>query len=291
MYDRVDTFLEYLRYEENYSENTIGAYRNDLSQFLSFIETTGLDRWDAIKRETIVNFLFHLRDREYASSTVARKMAAVKSFFHHLVQAGEIHDDPTATVDSPKVKKYAPKALTMEEVINLLAEPAKDCSVKGMRDRAMMELLYATGLRVSELVGLQVGDMNLASATLRCRGPRHSERILPIAPRALEALRVYLDRGRIQLLRDSNEQTLFLNMRGGRLTRQGLWLIIRYYVEQAGITAQVTPHTLRHSFAMHQLREGAELSEVQELLGHANISTTQVYAQAQQDRASERERR
>lgn len=289
MYNRVEAFLEYLRNEENYSENTIGAYRNDLSQFVSFVATTDVVRWDAIRRETIVNFLFHLRDREYASSTVARKMAAVKSFFHHLVQVGEIHDDPTATVDSPKVKKYAPKALTMEEVMNLLAEPAKDRTAKGIRDRAMMELLYATGLRVSELVGLQMGDVNLASATLRCRGPRKSERILPIAPRALEALRIYLDRGRLQLVRDPSEQTLFLNMRGGRLTRQGLWLIIRYYVEQAGITSQVTPHTLRHSFAMHQLREGAELSEVQELLGHANISTTQVYAQAQHQRPGDRE--
>lgn len=282
MYNRIEAFLEHLRVSEKYSENTIGAYRNDLGQFLSFVEGSGVIGWDAIRRETIVNFLFYLRDREYASSTVARKMAAVKSFFHHLVSTGEIQDDPTATVDSPRVKKYAPKALSMEEVLSLLAEPAKDRSAKGLRDRAMMELLYATGLRVSELVGLQLSDVNLASGTLRCRGPRNTERILPIAPRALEALRLYLDRGRLQLAREPGEQTLFLNMRGGRLTRQGLWLIIRYYVEQAGITVPVTPHTLRHSFAMHQLRDGAELSEVQELLGHANLSTTQIYAQAQE---------
>lgn len=279
MQDRIETFLDHLRDNEKYSENTISAYRNDLNQFTAFVRAAGVDRWELVRRETIVDFLFSLRDREYASSTVARKMAAVKSFFHHLVQEGEIHDDPTVTVDSPRVKKSAPKALKMEEVVNLLAQPAKDRSVKGIRDRAMLELLYATGLRVSELVNLQIGDINLASATLRCGGPRGSERILPITSRALDAVRHYIERGRLQLVRDPSEQTLFLNMRGGKLTRQGLWLIIRYYVGQAGITTQVTPHTLRHSFAMHQLRDGADLSEVQEMLGHASISTTQVYTQ------------
>lgn len=286
MHDRVEAFLELLRNQEEYSDNTIAAYRNDLTQFLNFIADAGIERLEAVRRDTIVNFLFHLRDREYASSTVARKMAAVKSFFHHLVQVGLIHDDPTATVDSPKVKKYLPKALSMEEVHSLLAEPAKDNTVKGLRDRAMMELLYATGLRVSELVSLQMGDVNLASATLRCPGPRGGERMLPVASGALEALRLYLERGRVQLLRDPEEQTLFLNMRGAKLTRQGLWLIIREYVNQAGITTQVTPHTLRHSFAVHQLRDGAELSEIKELLGHASITTTQVYTQAQPERPS-----
>jgi integrase/recombinase XerD len=279
MYDRVQMFFNYLQGNEEYSANTIAAYRNDLSQFLDFLKEHGIERAADVRRDHIVEFLFLLRDRDYASSTVARKMAAVKSFFHYLQEAGEVAEDPTDNVDSPRVKKYAPKSLTLEELQRLLDEPAKDKSAKGLRDCAMLELLYATGLRVSELVNLRLADLALDEGTLHCPGPRQGERLLPISEQAKVALHDYMESGRAQLVRDENEDRLFLNMRGGQLTRQGLWLIIRAYVEQAGITSQVTPHTLRHSFAIHRLRDGATLSTVQELLGHVNISTTQVYMQ------------
>jgi integrase/recombinase XerD len=219
-------------------------------------------------------------DQEYASSTVARKVAAIKSFFHYLVDKGELGDDPTATLDSPKVRKRLPRAISAEDLEQLLEEPAREQTPKALRDRALLEVLYATGLRVTELVSLDVDDVNLASATLRIVRPKDkSERIVPIHERAIEPLQDYLERGRMQLLRDPKETALFLNHRGRRLTRQGLWLIVKHYVREVGITEEITPHTLRHTFAAHLVEKKADLEYVQELLGHANISTTQVYTQ------------
>jgi len=228
--------------------------------------------------------------QEYASSTVARKVAAIKSFFHYLVDTGALEDDPTATLDSPKIRKRLPKAISAEELEMLLAEPAEEETPKALRDRALLEVLYGTGLRVTELVSLDVDDVNLASRTLRVVRPKDdAERIVPIHERAIEPLREYLDRGRIQLLRDAEEQALFLNHRGHRLTRQGLWLIVKHYVREVGISEDITPHTLRHTFATHLVEKKADLEYVQELLGHANLSTTQVYTQVSAENASEEE--
>jgi integrase/recombinase XerD len=280
MRERMEAYLTYLIEEEGYSQNTIAAYRNDLGQFIQWMESRdgSVDQWAVIRPEDMLAFLFFLREREYAASTVARKMAALKSFFKYLVECEEILEDPCEDLDTPKVKKNTPQALSRDGVARLIAEPARLKNNKGLRDRAMLELLYATGLRVSELVNLAVGDLDLQQWTLRC-GSGQNQRVVPISARAVGALNEYMEQGRGQLVRDEEEQTLFLNMRGGQLTRQGLWLIIKYYVERAGIEGDVTPHTLRHSFAIHRLSEGSELSEVQELLGHANISTTQVYVQ------------
>jgi integrase/recombinase XerD len=223
-------------------------------------------------------------DQEYASSTVARKVAAIKSFFHYLVERGILEDDPTATLDSPKVRKRLPRAVSAEDMERLLSEPARDDSPKALRDRALLEVLYATGLRVTELVSLNVDDVNLASGTLRVVRPKDKrERIVPVHQRALDPLRDYIERGRMQLLRNPEEQALFLNHRGQRLTRQGLWLIVKHYVREVGIEEGVTPHTLRHTFAAHMLGKKAELEYVQQILGHANISTTQVYTQVSGD--------
>ncbi|MGC9334785.1 MAG: site-specific tyrosine recombinase/integron integrase, partial [Anaerolineae bacterium] len=278
MKKQIQQFLDFIVEEKGYSSNTLAAYSNDLSQFMEYLEPR-VGSWEGVDRETIVDYIMIMKaDQEYASSTVARKVAAIKSFFHYLVDRGVLEDDPTATLDSPKVRKRLPKAIATNELERLLAEPAQDESPKSLRDRALLELLYATGLRVTELVSLDVDDVNLASATLRVVRPRDkSERIVPIHERAIAPVREYLERGRIQLLRDPEVEALFLNHRGNRLTRQGLWLIVKHYVHEVGITEEVTPHTLRHTFATHLVDNKADLEYVQELLGHANISTTQVY--------------
>lgn len=277
---KIQQFLDYIMEEKGYSTNTLAAYRNDLSQFVEQMESK-VESWEQVDRDLIIDYIMAMKaDQEYASSTVARKVAAIKSFFHYLVDHGYLEDDPTATLDSPKVRKRLPRAISSGDLERLLAEPANDRSAKGLRDRALLELLYATGLRVTEVVSLDVDDVNLASSTLRLvRSRDKGERIVPIYDRAIEPLRDYLERGRMQLLRDPEEQALFLNHRGHRLTRQGLWLIVKHYVREVGILEDVTPHTLRHTFAAHLIERKADLEYVQEILGHASISTTQVYTQ------------
>jgi integrase/recombinase XerD len=287
MKEQIDQFLEYITEEKGYSANTLAAYRNDLSQFIDFLGTR-VSTWDEVDRDIILDYIMHMKaEQEYASSTVARKVAAIKSFFHYLVEQGKLGDDPTATLDSPKVRKRLPKAIDQKDLERLLEEPTREKTPKALRDRALLELLYATGLRVTELVSLNVDDVHMASGTLRLvRARDKAERIVPIHQRAIEPLRDYLDQGRIQLLRDPEEPALFLNHRGRRLTRQGLWLIVKHYVREVGIVEHVTPHTLRHTFATHLLEKKADLEYVQELLGHANISTTQVYTQLGQEEQS-----
>jgi integrase/recombinase XerD len=285
MKEMVQKFLNFLEVYKEYSGNTIVAYRNDLSQFIRYVESVGLigaSTWAEVTKPVILDYIDYLRGKEYTSSTVARKVAAIKSFFHYLVANGLIKDDPTATLDSPKVKKRLPRAISREDIQRLLAEPARRTAPKAQRDKAILELLYATGMRVTELVSLNLEDLSLASGDVRIvsRGEVHEgtkERLIPISARAIEALETYTQKGRMQLLRNPHERALFLNHRGQRLTRQGLWLILKRYVEEVGIPGYVTPHTLRHSFAAHKLDRGASLQDVQRLLGHANISTTQVY--------------
>lgn len=289
MQAKIEDFLGFLEAEKGYADNTIAAYRNDLTQFLRYLEGTNQDPeradWADIGKNTIISYVLSLKEREYTSSTVARKVAAIKSFFHYLMAEKAIRDDPTATLDSPKVKKRLPKAISRDEIERLLAAPATGVAVKSQRDYALLELLYASGMRVTELVSLDVSDVNLVSGSVRVRGKKlaSKERIIPVGDQALDALRNYLSRGRMQLVRDPEERALFLNHRGQRLTRQGLWLIIKHYVDEVGISAEVTPHTLRHSFAAHKLSQGKSLQDIQKLLGHANISTTQVYQHIGQD--------
>jgi integrase/recombinase XerD len=249
MQEQIRQFLDFLAVEQGYSENTIAAYRNDLSQFTRFLAGMDLPITSCaeVAKDDIVNYILHLKEREYTSSTVARKVAAIKSFFHFLLAEGILEDDPTATLDSPKVKKRLPKALSHDLVSRLLAEAGKSSTPKGKRDKALLELLYATGMRVSELVLLNIGDVNLASANVRCFGKGSKERIIPIYDRAIHSLEEYLQKGRPRLMKDTKEKALFLNHRGKRLTRQGLWLIIKRYADKIGMGSEVTPHTLRHS--------------------------------------------
>jgi integrase/recombinase XerD len=266
--------------EKAYSDNTIAAYRNDLGQFLEFLQnTSGVNEWAAVRPEHINAYIEDLRTHDYASSTVARKVAAIKSFFHYLEARALVATDPTQGLESPKVKKRLPRALSAESVERLLNAPPHNGAPKALRDRALLELLYATGMRVSEVVAMQVEDIAIAEGQVQCPGPGDKTRQIPVGERAIQALSEYLERGRPHLARKSTENALFLNHRGQKLTRQGLWLIIKEYAGQIQLDGEVTPHTLRHSFAAHKLSSGADLHELQALLGHANISTTQVYTQ------------
>jgi integrase/recombinase XerD len=282
MAEEIRSFLNHLAIEKGYSENTINAYRNDLNQLADFVEETAVGKgdtpdWPSVDRNLLISYILDLKERNYAPATVARKVAAVKSFFDFLVAEGIIKSDPTENLSSPKVGKSLPKPLSVAEVELLLAAPAKLSTPEAKRDVAMIELLYACGMRVSELISLNVGDVNLEAGFVRCMGKGSKERIIPIHQEASRFVKEYIVEARTQLLRDGDEQALFLNRRGERLTRQGLWLILKNYAKAAGIKKPVTPHTLRHSFATHILNGGADLRAVQELLGHANISSTQIY--------------
>jgi integrase/recombinase XerD len=309
----IQEFLDHLISEKGCSDNTVAAYRNDLTQFYEYVSVGSGDRalgaararqmargngasgldyspcWDTVTREGLVTYILHLKEREYASATVARKVAAIKSFCHFLTLTGVISDDPAAELDSPKVKKRLPQTLSPEDVERLLEMPAKlGDSPKGLRDQALLEVLYATGMRVSEWATLTVDDVDLESGAIRCIGKGDKERVMPLYDTAADAVRAYLEKGRPALLPPgSDERALFLNPRGEQLTRQGLWLIIKHYAKELGIEDRVTPHTLRHSFATHMLNGGAGLREVQKLLGHANISTTQVYTHVTRERLRE----
>jgi integrase/recombinase XerD len=277
---QVDRFLRYLQDEQGYSENTIAAYRNDLRQFVTFIDQAAADStssWGDVDRQLIERYGGFLDERNYAPSTVARKIASVKSFFSYLLDSGLLKENPTVVLDAPKVEKPLPRIMSVEEVERLLAEPAKGTTPKALRDRALLDLLYATGMRVSEVITLRVSDVDMVGEYVLCVGRDGKTRQLPLTTRALESLSAYLEKGREALVQDRAETMLFVNQRGHPLTRQGLWLIIKAYAEAAGLGPDITPHTLRHSFAAHHLAGGTKLQEVRELLGHANISTTQVY--------------
>jgi integrase/recombinase XerD len=278
--EQIDRFLRYLQGEKGYSDNTIVAYRNDLQQFVSFVERTkngAASSLADVDQQAILKYGEYLDEKSYAASTVARKIASVKSFFSFLVASGELGDNPTSALAAPKVEKQAPRILSEEEIEMLLNEPAKGTTPKALRDRALLEMLYATGMRVSEMVTLRVDDVELANASVICQGRDEKSRQLPLTSRAVEALSAYLEHGRDSLLRDRTEPVLFVNQRGRPLTRQGLWLIIKSYAETAGLGSDITPHTLRHSCAVHRLAQGTKPQEVRELLGHANIATTQAY--------------
>lgn len=265
--------------ERGMSANTTAAYRTDLDQLCTFLGGQEVASWDEVTHDHVMGFLIFLRERRYANSTVARRTAAVKSFFSYLIAQQLIAGDPTEQIDSPKVDRFPPKAISPHQVDELLELPLRASTPEGLRDKAMLELLYATGMRVSELVALEVADISLEAASVRCSGRAGRERVLPLTGTAATAIEEYLDTGRSQLARNSEERSsaLFLNHRGKRLTRQGFWLILKGYAEEVGLH-DLTPHTLRHSFAAHMLSGGAELREVQERLGHASLSTTQIYA-------------
>jgi integrase/recombinase XerD len=284
MDEAISSFLSSLSVEKGFSSNTIEAYRNDLSQFAAFAREQGGKKdgpqppWGALDRTALLNYSVSLRERSYAPATMARKIAAVKSFFNFLVAEGRLEKSPAEGLAGPKVGKALPRAVSVEEVGRLLDQAGKVLTAEGKRDKAMLELMYATGMRVTELVSLNVHDVNLRAGFVRCFGKGSKERIIPIHNKAVKAVAGYQEDARPRLLGATQETALFLNRRGQRLTRQGFWLILKGYAEKAGIEADITPHVLRHSVATHLLHSGKmNLRELQELLGHANISTTQIY--------------
>lgn len=293
MPNTVGMFLNYLEVEKGFSANTLVAYKNDLNQLLDFLNLSkdgkgDSSQWQRVDRPTLTRYILSLRQRDYAPSTVARKVAAVKSFFDFLTAEGLVKNDPTEELASPKIGRALPKPISVDEVNRLLEQPSKRGTPESKRDRAMLELLYATGMRVTELVTLNINDVSLTgTGFVRCLGKGSRERVIPIHEQAVVALHDYLDLGRPQIVQNKDEKALFVNRRGERLTRQGFWLLLKGYADDAGIAARITPHTLRHSFATHMLRGGAPLRHVQELLGHANISTTQVYTHLASDHIRE----
>jgi integrase/recombinase XerD len=274
--EHLDSFLEHLRAEKGFSGNTLSAYRNDLRQLRAYLAERGVDGWNA-DRATLTEYLFRLKEQEYAAASMARKLAAIKTFFAYLFRAGVIPADSAAGISSPRVGRHAPQTISVDEVDRLLDAPGKRVTPEAVRDRAMFALLYGTGMRVSELVSLDLDALDLAAGTVRCTGRGGRQRDLAVDERTRAALGHYLAAARPVLDRGAAGQALFLNHRGERLTRQGFWLLMKSYASGAGITSPITPHTLRHSFAAHQLGKGALLREVQQQLGHANISTTQMY--------------
>ena len=284
MEEQLLAFLSHLEKEYRYSENTVAAYRNDLSQFLEYVEShagSRLNKWSAVSEGDIEAYLSYMKhkDQPYASSTIARKVAAIKSFYNYLASEGIVEENPTIDIDSPKVKKRLPQTLTLNEVERLLDAPAGNRSPKNLRDMTLLNVLYETGMRVTEVVSIQLEDVNLDRSMLSSPTRQGDAREIPIGETTQTLLAEYLAEGRPLLAKDNQERALFLNHRGEKLTRQGLWLIIKGYARQAGLNTEVTPHTLRHSFAVHRLSKGSKLEDIQRLLGHANISTTQIYTQ------------
>lgn len=283
MQEHIEKFLDHVTEERGLTSNTIAAYRTDLEQFVDFLKEQGVEHinWVNVAEDDVTGFMNFLRSRQYANSTVARRTAAVKSFFSYLHKAGVIPENPTRQINSPKVERNPPYAISPNQVDDLLELPLRVMTPEGLRDKAMLELIYATGMRVSELVALDIDHVDLEKGTVRCLGKGKRQRLLPLGETAMTAMEEYLDLGRPQLIRNNHqinpiEDALFLNHRGRRLTRQGFWLILKIYAEQLGLH-NLTPHTLRHSFAAHMLNSGVELREIQELLGHASLSTTQIY--------------
>ena len=274
----IERFLNYMAVERGVSPNTLAAYRNDLDQLVEFLRSQKSveEDWKTVAPGDMTAYVLELHDRGYSDTTRARKLASTRSLFSFLLEEGVVSTDPTENLSSPRVGRSLPDPLTIEETEALLAAPRGE-TPEVARDRAMLELLYASGTRVSELVGLDIEDVDLEQGFVRCFGKGSKERLVPLHPQAVDILKSYLAEARPRMANKGSGRAAFLNHRGNRLTRQGFWLILKQLAQKAGIERRITPHTIRHSFATHLLRGGAALRHVQELLGHASITTTQVY--------------
>lgn len=282
----IDEFIYYLTVERGLAENTLESYARDLRNYRKFLKKQGISDIKATTKTNVMAYLLALRKEGKATSTVSRHLAALKSFYQYLFRERHIDHNPTTNLESPKLEKKLPRVLSVDEV-ELLLNQAKLNEPAGTRDKAMLELLYATGIRVSELISLDVDHVNLQMGYVRCFGKGSKERIIPLGSMAKKYVEEYLKRGRVKLIKSKDEKSLFVNHHGRRLTRQGFWKIIKKYAREAGINKDITPHTLRHSFATHLLENGADLRSVQEMLGHADITTTQIYTHLTKARLKE----
>lgn len=281
----IGEFLNYLLVERGLSRNTVQSYRYDLLQFQAYLREKGTTLRET-DRSLILGFLGRQREGGRSNRSISRYLAAIRSFYHYLLREYRLEVDPTENLESPKLEKHLPRVLSIPEVERLLSQP-DPATITGLRDRAMLELMYATGMRVSELTGLNIDHLNLEAGYVRCTGKGSKERIIPVGEMAVNCTREYLFKGRVRLRKNGLERAVFLNRMGRRLTRQGFWKILKAYAEKAGIEKVITPHILRHSFATHLLENGADLRVVQELLGHADVTTTQIYTHLSQRKLRE----
>jgi len=283
MKELIDTFLNYLSVERGLARNTIISYREDLNSYMDFIARRKINALAKITKNDIINFMLSQKDKGVSINSIARRLAAVRMFHRFLTRERVLKSDPSVLIDSPKLWKKIPDTLSLNEVDALIARP--DIRDKqGIRDKAILETLYATGMRVSEAVNLRLDNVNLDIGFLRCIGKGNKERVIPLGKKAINSIQRYLKISRPHFLKKKESEFLFLNRFGKKISRQSLWKIIKRYARQARIKKPIKPHTLRHSFATHLLERGADLRSVQEMLGHANISTTQVYTHINKDR-------
>ena len=279
----IRSFLSYLRVEKALSQNTIDAYRRDLEKFSAFATERGLEKAPQVKRADVVDFLASLYLRKLDARSVARHLVSLRQFFRFLLSEELIPEDPVVTVESPKFRKSLPQFLSVEEVDRLLAQPDVS-SALGLRDKAMIELLYSAGLRVSELCSLAVDDLHVDAGSLRCIGKGNKERLVPVGKRALAVLQLYIKKARPEILGEHTSKYLFIIRKGNKLDRIAFWKNLALYGRKAGLRKALTPHMLRHSFATHLLDRGADLRSVQMMLGHSDISTTQIYTHVVEER-------
>jgi len=277
---QVTFFLDFIRDEKKLSENTLQSYQRDIVQYMQYLDNNRLNFY-RVRDVDIKEYLKYLKGLDKKASTISRSLASIRAFYQFLKRSKKIKKDPTEEIQAPKIEKKAPSILTSKEVELLLEQP-KNVDLKGIRDKAMLEFAYATGMRVTEIISLNIEDINIEDGYVKCNSS-DKERSIPLGSMALKALREYVENAREILIKDEDNNALFVNINGRRLTRQGFWKIVKYYKEQAHINKEITPHVLRHSFATHLLQNGAELKAIQTMLGHSDISSTQVYMQFQDE--------
>ena len=277
MEEQLNLFFGFLENEKKVSLNTLQSYKRDLKQFENYLGTIE-GKYNELTNDGIKDYIKHMQEQGKKTSTISRGLAAIRSFYQYETKNKQVEKDPTEGIQSPKIEKRVPSVLTSSEVALLLEQP-KNVDLKGTRDKAMLEFAYATGMRVTEIISLNVEDINLETGYATCRNGK-KERTVPIGEMSLKALKDYMFNARHTMIKDDNEQALFVNVNGQRLTRQGFWKIIKYYKEQAHIDKDITPHVLRHSFATHLLQNGADLKSIQTMLGHSDILSTQIYMQS-----------
>lgn len=285
MENEVREYISYLHNVKHTSANTEMSYQRDLLKVCHFLETKGIPGVTQVSEGDLAAYIKSLEDQGLKAATISRNIASIKALFQYLVKEGKVSNDVSVNLKAPKIEKKVPEILTMDEVVALLNQANGD-SPKEIRDKAMLELLYATGIRVTELITLKVSDVNLSMSFILCKDA-HKERIIPFGSQAKAALTRYLDGTRERMLEDQSSDVLFANCSGKPMSRQGFWKLIKYYAKKAGIESDITPHTLRHSFAAHLVENGADLRSVQEMLGHSDISTTQIYANMNHNRIRE----
>jgi len=283
MKELINTFIDYLSVERGLSNNTISSYRDDLLAYVNFIGKSKIATLSKTTKNNVTGFMLYQKDKGVSASSIARRLAAIKSFYRFLVRERVLDDDPSSLIDTPKLWKKIPQTLSVNEVERLLSQP-NIREGQGIRDKAILETLYACGMRVSEAVNLKTKDVNLEVGFLRCVGKGNKERVVPLGKKAAVSIKRYLDLSRPRLLRAKESPFIFVSRLGRKISRQSFWKLVKKYARKAAIKKPIKPHILRHSFATHLLERGADLRSVQEMLGHSNISTTQIYTHIDRDR-------